>query len=63
MEREMRITKAVNIEKKKKMQFKTETKTFNKYKPGGGEEDIVHTKSKIMKDFAKKTSFANDMTD
>jgi RNA recognition motif-containing protein len=62
MERELRITKAVNVEKKKKMQFKHErAKTVSLGE--GGEQDIVKTKSKIMKDFAKKTNFNNDMTD
>ena len=60
--RELRITKAVNMQKKKKMQFKREKKRFNKYAPGG-EEDIIKTKSKIMRQFAKKTNFNNDMTD
>lgn len=58
--RELRVSKAVDMEKKKKKQFKRQERRVNKFK-GKGEQNLIKTKSKIMKKFARGAKMDNEM--
>ena len=62
MTRELRVSKAVKIDQEKKKKFKKKQVTHKRFK-GRREDDLVETKSAIMKNFVKKTDLSNDMTE